>query len=228
MFDTILEIKDIKKQYEIGKNNYLTVINGANLILERKKISVIVGASGAGKSTLLHIAGALDNPTSGEVFFEKKSIFSLSQSKLAEFRSKRLGFIFQFHHLLPEFTAQENVAIPLMIGGESKKNALKKAEGLLEVVGLSERLTHKPSALSGGEQQRTAVARAMANNPELILADEPTGNLDSKNAEIINEIFIKLRDEFNKTLLIVTHNNSLMEIADTQYLMKDGKIEKIT
>ncbi|MBE2279250.1 MAG: ABC transporter ATP-binding protein [Ignavibacteriaceae bacterium] len=228
MFDTILEIKDIKKRYEIGKNNYLTVINGANLILERNKISVIVGASGAGKSTLLHIAGALDNPTSGEVLFEKKSIFSLSQSKLAEFRSKRIGFIFQFHHLLPEFTAQENVAIPLMIGGESKKNALRKAEELLEVVGLSERLTHKPSALSGGEQQRTAVARAMANNPDLILADEPTGNLDSKNAGIINEIFIKLRDEFNKTLLIVTHNNSLMEIADTQYLMKDGKIEKIT
>ena len=168
--------------------------------------------------------GGLDRPDNGKVFFDEKNIFDFSDEKLAKFRNKNIGFVFQFHHLLPEFTAVENVAIPQMIQGISLNNALKKAEELIDSVGLGERLNHKPAELSGGEQQRVAVARALANDPSIIFADEPTGNLDSANSEAIHKIIVDLRDKFNKSFVIVTHNNSLVKLADKVFEMKDGKI----
>ena len=187
-------------------------------------ISVIVGASGAGKSTLLHILSGLDNADEGEVKIKGTNIFSLSDDKLSKFRNKHIGFVFQFHHLLPEFDAIENVAIPLMIFGETKLNSAKRAEELLALVGMSERLHHKPAELSGGEQQRVAVARALANNPDIIFADEPTGNLDSVNSEALHKLFVKLRDELKVTFLIVTHNQQLVGLGDKVFEMKDGVI----
>ena len=178
--------------------------------------------SGAGKSTLLHILGTLNRPDSGIIYYGGENIFSLSDDKLAKFRNKNIGFVFQFHHLLPEFTAVENVAIPQMIGGVSKNAALIKAEELLIAVGLEERINHKPAELSGGEQQRIAVARALANDPSIIFADEPAGNLDSANSKILHNILIDLRDKYGKTFVIVSHNKELVQLADTVYEMKDG------
>ncbi len=221
----ILEAKNIFKSYVSNKKVKLEVLKNISLGIEKNKISVIVGASGAGKSTLLHILSGLDRPDSGEVFFESENIFNYSDEKLAYFRNQNIGFVFQFHHLLPEFTALENVCIPMLAGGSKLKDSLKKADEFINLVGLESRKNHKPAELSGGEQQRVAVARALINNPKIIFADEPTGNLDSQNSESLHKLIIRLRDEFNKTFVIVTHNPELMKLADKIFEIKDGQIK---
>ena len=220
----ILRTENITKSYQNTKRVKIDVLRSVDIEIEERKISVIVGASGAGKSTLLHIMGGLDRPDSGVVYFNEKNIFSLSDDKLARFRNKNIGFVFQFHHLLPEFTAVENVAIPQMITGKSLNSASKRAMELLDAVGMLQRVNHKPAEMSGGEQQRVAVARALANDPDIILADEPTGNLDSENSEAIHKILINLRDQMGKTFVIVTHNPGLVNLADKVYEIKDGRI----
>lgn len=222
--DHIIKGTSLKKSYKVSKQNTLEVLKGVDISIPTGKISVIVGASGAGKSTLLHIISGLDRPDSGSVELLNTEIFSLGQKALSRFRNQNIGFVFQFHHLLPEFTALENVAIPMMIGGKGKREAMKRAEELITITGLEKRKDHKPAELSGGEQQRTALARALSNDPRLILADEPTGNLDSANAQTINELFINLRDNFGKTLVIVTHNKDLMAIGDNLIEMADGVV----
>jgi lipoprotein-releasing system ATP-binding protein len=221
----ILSAKNIRKSFETTKKNKLEVLKSVSLEIEENKISVIVGASGAGKSTLLHLLGGLDKPDDGRIYYEGKNIFDFSTDKLARFRNQNMGFVFQFHHLLPEFTAIENIAIPQMINGKNLKISLSKARELLNIVGLSERENHKPAELSGGEQQRVAVARALANDPKIIFADEPTGNLDSVNSASIHKLLIELRDNFFKTFVIVTHNPELMKLADTVFEIKDGVIK---
>ena len=221
----ILSAKSICKSYQTNKNK-LDVLKDISVDIEENKISVIVGASGAGKSTLLHLLGGLDRPDEGKVLYEQKNIFEFNNDRLAKFRNENMGFVFQFHHLLPELTAIENVSIPQMISGKNLKTALKDSKKLLEVVGLSQREEHKPAELSGGEQQRVAVARALANNPKIIFADEPTGNLDSANSESIHKLLFELRDKFNKTFVIVTHNPELMKLADVIFEIKDGVIIK--
>ncbi|MBK7228056.1 MAG: ABC transporter ATP-binding protein [Ignavibacteriales bacterium] len=222
----ILSAQKLYKSYQTNKKNKLDVLKDISVDIEENKISVIVGASGAGKSTLLHLLGGLDRPDEGKVLYEQKNIFEFNNDRLAKFRNENMGFVFQFHHLLPEFTAIENVAIPQMISGKNLKTALKDSKKLLEVVGLSQREEHKPAELSGGEQQRVAVARALANNPKIIFADEPTGNLDSANSESIHKLLFELRDKFNKTFVIVTHNPELMKLADVIFEIKDGVIIK--
>lgn len=194
------------------------------MFVEKGEIITIVGASGAGKSTLLHIFGTLDKPDKGELYLNGVHINSLSANRLSEFRNTHVGFIFQFHHLLPEFTALENVCIPAYISKKTKKVAEQRGKELLEMLGVGSRADHKPSELSGGEQQRVAVARALINNPSIILADEPSGNLDSANAESLHKLFVDLRDQFNQTFIIVTHNDSLADMADRKIVMKDGLI----
>ncbi|MCX7786031.1 MAG: ABC transporter ATP-binding protein [candidate division WOR-3 bacterium] len=203
-------------------NQRLDIIKGVSFDLEAGKISMIVGASGAGKSTLLHILSGLDVPDSGSVLIKGTDIFKLNDEKLSSFRNQNIGFVFRFHHLLPEFDATENVAIPMMINGKSLSQAKKEAEKILELVGLSDRAHHKPSELSGGEQQRVAVARSLANKPSIIFADEPTGNLDSLNSSTIHDLFRDLNKNLGITFLIVTHNPELVKIADTLFEMKDG------
>jgi lipoprotein-releasing system ATP-binding protein len=220
----MLRAVNLIKTYQSEKDIKLEILRGVSLDFEPEKISVIIGASGAGKSTLLHLLGGLDRPDSGEVMFDGNDIFKLSDEKLAKFRNKNIGFVFQFHHLLPEFTAIENTAIPLMIDGVSLSKATAKAKEILEMVGLKERLNHKPAALSGGEQQRVALARALANDPSIIFADEPTGNLDSVNSESIHELIVNLRDKFKKTFVIVTHNSLLMNLANQLFTIEDGRI----
>ena len=220
----ILKAENLVKRYQNNKKLKLEVLKSVSIEIEEKKISVIVGASGAGKSTLLHLLGGLDRPDSGSIYFEDQDIFKLSDEKLTKFRNKHIGFVFQFHHLLPEFTAVENAAIPQMIHGVSLEKATKKSLELLESVGLSDRAHHKPAELSGGEQQRVAVARALANDPSIIFADEPTGNLDSANSEIIHQIIVELRDKLGKTFVIVTHNPELVKLADKVFEIKDGKV----
>jgi len=215
----MLQAKGIKKSY-----GTLPILKGVDLEVGKGEIITIVGASGAGKSTLLHLIGTLDQPDQGNIIINNVNVNRLSSKKLSSFRNEQIGFIFQFHHLLPEFTALENICIPAFIAGKSKKEAEIKAFELLEMLGLSERANHKPNELSGGEQQRVAVARAMVNNPSLILADEPSGNLDSKNAENLHQLFVHLRDTLNQTFVIVTHNESLANLADRKVLMKDGQI----
>jgi lipoprotein-releasing system ATP-binding protein len=219
----ILKANNIIKMYRTEKT-VLEVLKSVSIDIEENKISVIVGASGAGKSTLLHILSGLDRPDSGDVVYEEKNIFSLTDDKLARFRNRNIGFVFQFHHLLPEFTADENVAIPQLVRGVKFEDALKRAGMLLSSLGLSDRKTHKPAALSGGEQQRVALARALSNDPKIIFADEPTGNLDSENSKAIHNIILDLRNNMGKTFVIVTHNPHLVELADKVYEMKDGRI----
>lgn len=202
----------------------LEVLKGIDLAIEKAEIVSIVGASGAGKSTLLHIIGTLDRANKGEVYFENNAISRLNERKLAEFRNKHIGFVFQFHHLLPEFTALENVCIPAFIGKVQRNKAISKATALLGFLGLSDRLEHKPSELSGGEQQRVAVARALINDPTVILADEPSGNLDSSSAVELHNLFFRLREEFRQTFIIVTHNLELANMADRKLTIKDGII----
>ncbi len=202
----------------------LEVLKGISLDIERGEIVSIVGASGAGKSTLLHILGTLDRADSGKIRINGSEVESMNERKLAVFRNREIGFVFQFHHLLPEFTALENVCIPAFIAGDTRAAAMKKAGKLLDFLGLAERMDHKPSALSGGEQQRVAVARALVNTPSVVLADEPSGNLDSKSSLELHKLFFNLRDEFNQTFVIVTHNRELAEMADRQLLIRDGII----
>lgn len=221
---SILKAENLCKSYQMYKKLRLDVLKDVSMEIESNKISVIVGASGAGKSTLLHLLGALDRPDSGQILYNDDNIFSLSDDRLAKFRNRNIGFIFQFHHLLPEFTAIENVSIPQMISGISLSNAREKSKELLSKVGLSERMDHKPAELSGGEQQRVAVARALANEPQVIFGDEPTGNLDSKNSESIHQLILELRDTLNMTFVIVTHNSNLVNLADKVYEIKDGNV----
>ncbi len=202
----------------------LNVLKGINIDINRGEIVSIVGASGAGKSTLLHILGTLDKADSGYVKVNNIDVSSLKEKKLSEFRNKNIGFVFQFHHLLPEFTALENVCIPAFISGITKREAEKKSKELLNFLGLGTRLEHKPSELSGGEQQRVAVARALVNEPFVVLADEPSGNLDSKASDQLYKLFLKLRKQFNQTFVIATHNTQLAGIADKKFIIKDGLI----
>ncbi len=202
----------------------LQVLKGVDFEVKKGEIVAIVGPSGAGKSTLLHIIGTLDGPDKGSVSLEGINPAKLSSKALAEFRNKHIGFIFQFHHLLPEFTAIENVCIPGYIHGKSKSAIQPIAKELLTELGLGDRLNHKPSELSGGEQQRVAVARALINKPSVILADEPSGNLDTINARELHKLFFQLRDRFQQTFIIVTHNDELAEMANRKLVMRDGKI----
>ncbi len=202
----------------------LKVLKNVSLTINKGEIISIVGVSGAGKTTLLHILGTLDKPDSGLLEMNGTNIFSLNDKKLAAFRNKNIGFVFQFHHLLPEFTAIENVCIPAFIAGVSKSDAEEKANELLNFLGLSDRINHKPGELSGGEQQRVAVARALINNPAVILADEPSGNLDSATARELHQLFFVLREKFNQTFIIVTHNEELADMADRKLVMSDGNI----
>jgi len=215
----MLIAKGITKNY-----GTLQVLKGVDIEVKAAEIVSITGASGAGKSTLLHILGTLDNSDAGSITMNNENISALKGKKLANFRNKNIGFIFQFHHLLPEFTAIENVCIPAWIGGKNRAVTEKKAKELLDQLGLSHRFGNKPSELSGGEQQRVAVARALINNPSIIMADEPTGNLDSANAYELHQLFIKLRDLYGQTFLIVTHNEALAKLSDRIIQMKDGRI----
>ena len=205
----------------------LEVLKGVNLTINKGEIVAIVGPSGAGKTTLLQILGTLDKPTDNtieELLINNHNLLELKDKSLSKFRNQHIGFIFQFHQLLPEFTALENVCIPAFIGNTSKREAETKAKELLDFLGLSDRINHKPNELSGGEQQRVAVARALINNPDVIFADEPSGNLDSSSAKKLHELFFTLRDKFNQTFIIVTHNQELANMADRKLEMKDGKI----
>jgi lipoprotein-releasing system ATP-binding protein len=193
------------------------------LEVHQGEIVSIVGASGAGKSTLLHILGTLEKPDSGTLMIDQTNVFELSAKKLALFRNQKIGFVFQFHHLLPEFSAIENVCIPAWIAGTGKKEAMKKAMELLEILNLKDRAEHKPNELSGGEQQRVAIARALINNPAIVLADEPTGNLDSQNSKAIFDIINNLRNQFGQTFIMVTHNQELADLSDRALTMIDGK-----
>jgi len=207
------------------KFNDLNVLNGIDISIAEREIVSIVGKSGAGKTTLLQILGTLEKPSTGKVLYDEKNVFDLNENELADFRNKNVGFVFQFHHLLPEFTALENVCIPAFISKISQKIAVEKAEYLLNQMGIADRLDHKPSELSGGEQQRVSVARALINDPKVILADEPSGNLDSKSAEKLHELFFKLRELNNQTFVIVTHNNKLANLADKKIIINDGNID---
>ncbi|HVE60885.1 MAG TPA: ABC transporter ATP-binding protein [Chitinophagaceae bacterium] len=216
---TVLEARNIYKRY-----NTIEVLKGVDINVQKGEIVSIVGSSGAGKSTLLHILGTLDKADKGEVIISNKHVMQLSGKHLADFRNKHIGFVFQFHHLLPEFSAIENVCIPGWIANTKKSYVRQRAEQLLQLLGLSDRLEHKPTALSGGEQQRVAVARALINTPDVVFADEPTGNLDSANAKELHDLFFDLRKKFNQTFLIVTHNEELAQLSDRIVYMKDGKI----
>ena len=214
-------VKDIHKSY-----GSLEVLKGISLEVDKGEIISIVGASGAGKSTLLHIIGTLDRADAGTIEMNSVNVRKLSDKKLAAFRNKHIGFVFQFHHLLPEFTALENICIPGFLGGRNKREVERKAIDLLNFMGLKERSHHKPNELSGGEQQRVAVARALINNPDVILADEPSGNLDSASAVELHNLFFSLRNSFNQTYIIVTHNFDLANMADRKLTIRDGVIEK--
>jgi len=215
----MVSCSELRKSY-----GQLEVLKGVNLKIEKGEVVSIVGSSGAGKSTLLHILGTLDKADTGQVSIDDIDINSLSAKQLAQFRNKNIGFVFQFHHLLPEFDAIENVCIPAYIHGARPSDIQDKAKGIIERLGLIDRIHHKPSQLSGGEQQRIAVARALINDPQVIFADEPSGNLDSDNSQELHELFFKLRDEFGQTFVIVTHNPDLADMADRKITMSDGQI----
>lgn len=217
----MLEAIGIEKSY-----GALKVLKGVDLSVKQGEVVAIVGASGAGKSTLLHMLGTLDSPDKGKISVKGQDVYSKNSKQLASFRNRHIGFVFQFHNLLPEFSAMENVMIPGLLSARSEREVKENAEKLLRELGLQERLHHKPSEMSGGEQQRTAVARALINSPDLILADEPSGNLDSKNAEELHQLFFKLREKIGQTFIIVTHNQEFANMADRKLEMRDGIIQK--
>ncbi len=214
----------IKAEKITKKYGDLLVLDQVDMEVSKASVVSIVGRSGAGKSTLLHILGTLDLPDSGKLIIDGMELTKLPEKKLAKFRNEHMGFIFQFHHLLDEFTAEENVRMPALIKGDSKKEAAVRAAELLDYLGLSDRIHHKPAELSGGEQQRVAVARALINKPSIIFADEPTGNLDLQNATEMHQLFIKLKNDFSQTFVIVTHNAELAQLSDERYKMAEGKL----
>ena len=216
----MIQVDDIRKSY-----GNLEVLKGISLSVCRAEVLCLMGASGAGKSTLLHIMGTLDVPDSGRVIMDGEDLFAMNAKRLAAFRNRHIGFIFQFHHLLPEFTALENICLPAWIAGRPRREAEKEAMGLLEMFRLTERAQHKPHELSGGEQQRIAVARALINHPSVVLADEPSGNLDTENARELHRLFLDLRDKMQQTFVIVTHNPDLSEMADRTLYMEDGLLK---
>ncbi|MDZ7372483.1 MAG: ABC transporter ATP-binding protein [candidate division KSB1 bacterium] len=220
----ILSARGIHKYYPTGRDQRLHVLKGIDLAVRRGEIVSIVGPSGVGKSTLLHILGALDRPTSGTVYLDGVNVFRMDDHRLAAFRNRTAGFVFQFHHLLPEFTALENVMMPALIAGVEAKEARRRAEALLVEVGLADRMHHRPNELSGGEQQRVAVARALTNRPRILLADEPSGNLDAQSSRALHELLWRLVAEHGLTLVIVTHNMELAKSADRLLEMYDGRI----
>ncbi len=215
----MIEIKNIIKSY-----GPLRVLRGIDLVIPDREVVAVTGASGAGKSTLLHILGTLDTPDSGEILYDGENIARYPAGKLSAFRNRNIGFVFQFHHLLPEFTALENICIPAWIKGDSRREATRKATALLELLGLEERASHKPSELSGGEQQRVSVARALINSPRAVLADEPSGNLDSQTRNELHRLFFRLRDELHQTFVIVTHDVELAAMSDRKITLSDGRI----
>ena len=215
----MLSAKDLTKKY-----GSFTVVNNVSIDVGKGEIVAIVGPSGAGKSTLLHLLGGLDKPDSGSVLIDKTDMLQLPAKKQAQFRNTHIGFVFQFHHLLPEFSAIENVCVPLWIKGEGKNEAIEQAKEILNIVGLSHRLENKPSELSGGEQQRVAIARALVTKPSVVMADEPTGNLDSENAHLVHQLFLDLRDKLGQTFVMITHNDALARMTDRTLHMQDGRI----
>ena len=216
---SILAAKNIVKQYDD-----LTVLNGIDFEIDKAQIKAIVGPSGAGKSTLLHILGTLDDADTGELIINNQSVKGLYKKTLSGFRNKEIGFVFQFHNLLPEFTAAENIAIPAYVAGRKQADIDQNVDELLNLLDIKDRASHKPAQLSGGEQQRVAVARALINSPGIVFADEPSGNLDSKNAEDLHHLFLKLRNELGQAFVIVTHNKELAQMADERHEMRDGKL----
>jgi len=221
---TLLTGENIWKEYPMGKNQALQVLKGVDIEIRHREFVVIVGPSGSGKSTLLHILGGLDRPTDGIVKLGEQNVFAYTEEQLATFRNRSLGFIFQFHHLLPEFSALENVCMPTLIAGKTIKQATPRAQILLEQVGLADRMRHKPNELSGGEQQRVAVARALMNNPKLVLADEPSGNLDEENGLNLHRLLVHLSEEFGMTFVVATHNFDLTRRAHRVLRLSEGKL----
>lgn len=224
MSTTIVQVTDVHKSYPTGDDGHLDVLRGASLEVAEGEVVAIVGASGAGKSTLLHIVGALDRPDSGTVLMDGEDMFAMDDHDLAAFRNRSMGFVFQFHHLLPEFSARENIAIPAMIGNISLADAQKRADELLELVRVQHRAEARPSELSGGEQQRVAVARALVNRPRIVLADEPSGNLDEENASLLHDLLWSLAHEQKQTFIIVTHDPAIASRADATWRLHDGKL----
>lgn len=217
----MIRIENLNKSY-----GDLHVLRDINLSINKAEVVSVVGASGAGKTTLLQILGTLDRPDSGHIFYDKEDVTTLDEKALARFRNRNIGFVFQFHNLLPEFTALENVCLPALIAGRSMEEAVVEAMPLLKFLNVEARAHHKPSQISGGEQQRFAVARALINHPAVVLADEPSGNLDTHHAEELHDLFFQLRDQYQQTFVIVTHNTALAQKSDRQILMKDGMIEQ--
>ena len=220
--ETFIRTEKLEKEFETGKNLSLKVLKGIDLEVRRSEVLIVVGPSGSGKSTLLHLLGGLDHPTSGKVLHEGRDLFALSEEDRARYRNRHMGFVFQFHHLLAEFTAVENVAMPALLGGVSLRHARRKASELLEAVGLQERLRHRPNELSGGEQQRVAVARALMNDPALVLADEPSGNLDQENGEKLHTLLVDLAKTRGQTFVIATHNPDLAKKGSRVVRLTDG------
>lgn len=216
----MIRIENLNKSY-----GDLHVLNDINLAIDKAEVVSVVGASGAGKTTLLQILGTLDRPDSGHIFYDEVDVTTFDEKALARFRNRNIGFVFQFHNLLPEFTALENVCLPALIAGRSMEEAVAEAMPLLQFLNVESRAHHKPSQISGGEQQRFAVARALINHPAVVLADEPSGNLDTHHAEELHDLFFQLRDQYQQTFVIVTHNTALAQKSDRQILMKDGRIE---
>jgi lipoprotein-releasing system ATP-binding protein len=220
----LLNAENIHKKYPINKETSLEVLKGVSVSVDKGEIVSVVGPSGAGKSTLIHILGLLDHPSSGTVTFQGADVSNQKDDEISKIRNQHIGFVFQFHHLLPEFTALENIIMPALIAGEKFSSKIEKAQSLLEDVGLVARQHHKPSELSGGEQQRIAVARALMNSPQIIFADEPSGNLDSENASRLHSLLFDLRKKYNQSFVIVTHNKELAEQSDRVIALIDGKL----